>query len=258
MNRVKYTTTSTGTGTLTLSVETQFQDITAGENTFLATGNPFIYTIIDANGTDWETGYATLSGTTMTRQAIFESTNANAAVNLSAGTHTILVNRSFYEGHVIVDCFGINTPPSFSTANTSLAFDQRDSGPYGGTVQGSTYCPGAQGSSISGICNNPKDEIPYARGYRAHLVLTCSTTQSGHFFGCGISPYSATAPIASAYGPCISGTVVSCTTPIIENPNPFDDTHTHVRDADFNTYVAYNTSGSSITVDPYLYIEWYL
>ena len=48
------------------------------------------YVLLDGNATDWEYGMGYQNGTNFFRAHIIESTNADAAINLSVGTHTIL------------------------------------------------------------------------------------------------------------------------------------------------------------------------
>lgn len=86
-DRVKETTTTTGTGNITLAgAVAQFQSF----NTAFGLNYQFTYCIVDANGTGWEVGEGHLSGsTTLVRDTIRASTNSNAAISLSAGTHTI-------------------------------------------------------------------------------------------------------------------------------------------------------------------------
>jgi hypothetical protein len=86
-DRVKESTTTTGTGSLTLAgAVAQFESF----NTAFGTANPFYYVITDANGTDWEVGTGELSNaTTLVRTTVHQSSNADAKINLSAGTHTV-------------------------------------------------------------------------------------------------------------------------------------------------------------------------
>lgn len=84
-DRVKETTTTTGTGTLTLAgASTGFQAFSV-----IGDGNTTFYTITD--GTDWEVGIGTytLSGTTLSRDTILESSNSGSAVNWGAGTKDV-------------------------------------------------------------------------------------------------------------------------------------------------------------------------
>jgi len=87
-DRVKETTTTTGTGTLTLAgAATGFQAFSV-----IGDGNETFYTITD--GTDWEVGIGTytLSGTTLSRDTILDSSNSGSAVNWGAGTKDVFVS----------------------------------------------------------------------------------------------------------------------------------------------------------------------
>jgi len=83
-DRVKETTTTSGTGTITLA------GAVSGFQTFsvIGDGNTTYYTIV--SGTDWEVGIGTytLSGTTLSRDTILESSNAGSAISLT-GTSTV-------------------------------------------------------------------------------------------------------------------------------------------------------------------------
>jgi hypothetical protein len=84
-DRVSETTATTGTGTYTLAgAVTGFQSFAAVGN-----GNTCYYAATD--NTDWEVGLGTYtaSGTTLARTSILASSNANAAVNWSAGAKNI-------------------------------------------------------------------------------------------------------------------------------------------------------------------------
>ena len=87
-DRVKETTTTTGTGAVTLAgAVTGFQAFSAG----VGNSNTTYYTIQDANGTAWEVGLGTLNAdsTTLTRTTVYESSNSDAAITLTSGTHTV-------------------------------------------------------------------------------------------------------------------------------------------------------------------------
>lgn len=258
MNRVKYTSTTTGTGALTLSVVTQFQGEPASINTF-AGADAVIYTIIDGDGTDWETGYGTISGTTLTRSAVFESTNADALVSLSANTHTVLISRSFYEGHTITASFipattGVVT---FSTSTTDITWAQEGQNANSSIIDGDDDCPGQAGGAIATLCANPKAEIPYCRGYSLHMRAYVDTTQASDFWALEIDTEGFGTPIAQAWAPITTGYYLSVTSPIIEAKNPFTGTSDLI-DQDTVTYGIKNSSGASIDVYPQLYITWYL
>ena len=82
-DRVKETTTTTGTGTLTLAGAVDgFQAFSV-----LGDGARTQYAIVDTGNNTFETGIGTYtsSGTTLSRDFIFESSNSNALVNFGAG-----------------------------------------------------------------------------------------------------------------------------------------------------------------------------
>ena len=87
-DRVRETTTTTGTGDYTLAGAVggyqSFSDVCSdGDTTY--------YVVTD--NTDWEIGVATftLSGTTLARTAIYQSSNSDAAVNWGAGTKQVFI-----------------------------------------------------------------------------------------------------------------------------------------------------------------------
>jgi hypothetical protein len=88
-DRVKETTTTTGTGTLTLAgAVTGFQAFSV-----IGNGNTTYYTISSSGSSQWEVGIGTytLAGTLLARTTILASSNAGAAVNLSAGSKDVFV-----------------------------------------------------------------------------------------------------------------------------------------------------------------------
>jgi len=85
-DRVQETTTTTGTGTLTLG------GAVSGYRTFTSAfndGERVRYAI--ALGSEWEVGDGvfTVSGTTLTRENVYASSNSNALVNFSAGSKNV-------------------------------------------------------------------------------------------------------------------------------------------------------------------------
>ena len=88
-DRVKETATTTGTGNVTLAgAVAQFETFTAN----FATGERLYYAIVGQTGTEWEVGVGYLSGAaTLVRELVLQSSNADALVNLSAGTKDVFV-----------------------------------------------------------------------------------------------------------------------------------------------------------------------
>jgi len=91
-DRVKETSTTTGTGSLTLAgAATGFQSF----NTAFGLNKWIYYCIEDANGSAWEVGKGYLSGTTtLVRSIVLQSSNSDALINLSAGTHTVFCSAA--------------------------------------------------------------------------------------------------------------------------------------------------------------------
>lgn len=88
-DRVKETSTTTGAGNFTLAgAVAQFEAFSSN----YAIGATFYYAIVGQTGTEWEVGEGTLSGaTTLVRTQVLQSSNADAAVNFSAGTKDVFV-----------------------------------------------------------------------------------------------------------------------------------------------------------------------
>ncbi|MDC0910999.1 hypothetical protein OAQ45_00305 [Candidatus Marinimicrobia bacterium] len=91
-DRVKETTTTSGKGGVNL------QGASAGFESFVSAvgdANECYYTIVDANGTDWEVGFGVVgddSTDTLSRQTILESSNNDSGVSLSeSGAHTVFL-----------------------------------------------------------------------------------------------------------------------------------------------------------------------
>ena len=120
-DRVRETTTTTGTGTITLSgAATGFQSFSVIGDT-----NTTFYTIQLANTNEWEVGVGTytLSGTTLSRDTILESSNGGSAVNFSAGTKDVFVTypaeKAIYLGNLPTTL--VVTKRDTTTADIALA-----------------------------------------------------------------------------------------------------------------------------------------
>jgi hypothetical protein len=85
-DRVRETSTTTGTGTLTLGgAVTGFQSF----STAIGNTNTCYYAIV--NGAEWEVGMATVGAGTLARTTVLQSSNADAAVDFSAGIKDVFV-----------------------------------------------------------------------------------------------------------------------------------------------------------------------
>jgi hypothetical protein len=133
-DRVRETTTTTGTGTVTLAGPvTGFQSFSVIGNT-----NTTYYAIVDAATGEWEVGIGTytLSGTTLSRDTVLESSNSGALVPFIAGTKDVFCTYPA-ERSVYADGTTLASPAANLTANgipyasstsalttgTSLTFD---------------------------------------------------------------------------------------------------------------------------------------
>ena len=88
-DRVKETTTTTGTGAVTLGgAATGFQSFSV-----IGDGNTTHYAIVDSAAGDFEIGLGTYtaSGTLLSRDTVFESSNSGSAVSFSAGSKDVFV-----------------------------------------------------------------------------------------------------------------------------------------------------------------------
>lgn len=87
-DRVKETSTTTGTGNITLAgAVAQFQ---AFATAFPSSPIVIMYAIVGQTGTEWEVGKGTFTGpSTLARDVVRASSNANALVNFSAGTKDV-------------------------------------------------------------------------------------------------------------------------------------------------------------------------
>ena len=88
-DRVKETSTTSGTGTLTLA------GASGGCQAFsvLGDGARTQYSIVDTTNNTWETGIGTYtsSGTTLSRDFVFESSNSNNLVNFTSDEKNVFV-----------------------------------------------------------------------------------------------------------------------------------------------------------------------
>jgi hypothetical protein len=123
-DRVKETTTTTSTGTYTLGgAQVGYQSFAV-----VGDGNTTYYTVTD--GTDWEVGIGTytLSGTTLSRDTILESSNSGSAVNWGAGSKDVFLT---YPAEKAVTADGVNpftSPVLVDVNSTSNALEIRQLG----------------------------------------------------------------------------------------------------------------------------------
>ena len=135
-DRVRETSTTTGTGALSLA------GAVVGYQTFssaIGNTNTCYYAISNPGVAEWEVGigtYAT-SGNTLTRTTILKSSNANAAVNFSAGTKDVFVTYPATKS-VYLDASGnasaLGTPASGTVTNLTGTASININGTVGATT----------------------------------------------------------------------------------------------------------------------------
>jgi len=127
-DRVQETTTVIGTGTMTLD------GAVLGFQTFAIIGNSntTYYAVADAITGDWEVGIGTytLSGTTLSRTTVLESSNAGALVNFAAGSKNVFctypAERAVY----------LDSPGSYPVQSTFNAITAASIALTTGTISG--------------------------------------------------------------------------------------------------------------------------
>ena len=101
-DRVKQVSTTTGTGTITLGITPSgFQSFTDG----LSDGDTTYYSIVNTESgvSEWEVGLGTYtaSGTTLSRDTVFTSSNSGSLVNFGAGDKDVFItypsSKSLFE-----------------------------------------------------------------------------------------------------------------------------------------------------------------
>jgi len=177
-DRVKETSTTSSTGTFTLAgASTGFQSFAAVGN-----GNTTYYAIVAQTITEWEVGIGTytLSGTTLSRDTVLSSSNANALVNFSAGTKDVFVTYPA-EKSVNLDAAGnataLGTPASFVGTNiTGTA-----SGLTAGAVTDGVYTTGSYSNPawITALANSKITGLGSAALLTAGAALGVATLDGG-------------------------------------------------------------------------------
>jgi hypothetical protein len=124
-DRVQQTSTTTGTSDFVLTGSvTGFQSFAAIGNT-----NTTYYAAVDPNTGDWEVGLGTYSttGPTLTRDTVFESSNAGAKIFFAAGAKNVFctypAERAIYEepdGQTLIDGGPITVLGTGVTVNPTL------------------------------------------------------------------------------------------------------------------------------------------
>lgn len=125
-DRVADTSTTTGTGDFT--VANAPPDGYETLNTVLSGSDTFDYMIQNRDANEWEVGVGTYSGShVFVRTTVQQSSNADAAVNFSAGTKDVaLVNSAYRIKNPIVTSITVGASVPFSDAAGTLTLQNVD------------------------------------------------------------------------------------------------------------------------------------
>lgn len=162
-DRVKDTTATTGTGAVTLSGTAPIGYRTFGAG--VGDGNATYYTITGAGTAEWEVGIGTYtaSTTSLSRDTVLASSNANALVPFSAGTKDVFV--TYPAGKAIADGYGVLPVANGGTGQTSYTNGQLLIGnSTGNTLTKATLTAGAGISVTNGggsitLTNTAPDQV---------------------------------------------------------------------------------------------------
>lgn len=114
-DRVKESSTTTGTGTLTLDgAATGFQTFSG------AFGNSVSVYYVIAGGSQWEVGIGTTGAGTLSRDTVLQSSNADALVDLAAGTKDVFCSYVADRAVTTVDAATL-TNKTISGADNTLS-----------------------------------------------------------------------------------------------------------------------------------------
>ena len=210
------------------------------------------YMLLDANGTAWEYGLGRQIGTNFYRDQIIESTNSEAAIVLTVGTHTILLPSGGLKGSFVSQRFNGTASPgaanfatfSWTTVNNSV--DNANDLPGGSSPSLPTSYP---------LGNN----VPYWRALQVHIAVTQDTVTASNF----INVYGVN---ENHYGTRDFGVVLptddtsfnaSCSSPILCANAPIGTSSTYGQTAG-DWQVNVENPGAARTVSAVMTIDYFL
>ena len=180
MIRGKLESTDTGAGSpIAVTTATGFQntqtDSRFNEGVNSELGNDAReYLILDANGTAWEYGIGFQSGGFFYRTQVVESTNSDAAIVLTVGTHTILFPSGGLKGNFASQRFnGTASPGAAASATFSWTT-------VNNSVDNANDLPGGSAASLPAqypLANG----VPYYRAIQVHMAVTQDTVTASNF-----------------------------------------------------------------------------
>ena len=172
-DRVKETTTTTGTGAVTLGgTATGFQTFAAG----IGNSNTCYYAIVHQTANEWETGLGTLNGdsSTLTRTAVYESTNSDSAEDFAAGTKDVFCtlpasktpSQILTTANDLIYANSANTPARLAagTGNQVLKMNS--------TATAIAWAADSAGVSLSGTTDNTVTTVTGADAIQGEANLT--------------------------------------------------------------------------------------
>jgi hypothetical protein len=172
-DRVKETTTTTGTGAVTLGgTATGFQTFAAG----IGNSNTCYYAIVHQTANEWETGLGTLNGdsSTLTRTAVYESTNSDSAEDFASGTKDVFCtlpasktpSQILTTANDLIYANSANTPARLAagTGNQVLKMNA--------TATAIAWAADSAGVSLSGTTDNTVTTVTGADAIQGEANLT--------------------------------------------------------------------------------------
>lgn len=255
MVRIKFETATTGQGDLTVTVPAGFSN----DVTQIRPPNDgyFQYVLVDANGTAWEHGYGKIAGSVFTRDYVVRSTNANTAIVLTTGTHTVLLPDGGLNNRVAQLRYSQTTAVPGGGGTATVAWNAYDQ-----TCTTALDLPGAVADTLP--TSYPGVVVPYARATQMTLYFRCTTVQTGYIMGEVINNNSYTeATVAATIPSEASWLKGSCTTPMLipkgVNAGPVDGLGVAYGGDQKDFQVNFYNSGSgSLDVLAHLQIDYYL
>ncbi len=156
-DRVKTTTTTTGTGPITLGAAALgFQSFSV-----IGDGNTTYYTITDTVTGAFEVGIGTytVSGTTLSRTTVLESSNAGSLVNFGAGSKDVFVVYPAERAVYLDESTGTAFVPAVNATNGIVVNNQTVAASY-------TIPSGSNASSVGPITVASGQSVTVASGSR--------------------------------------------------------------------------------------------
>jgi hypothetical protein len=177
-DRVRQTSTTAGTGTITLSGSvTGYQDFSV-----IGTGNTTYYTIADQSGSNWEVGLGTYtSPNQLSRDTVYESSNANALVNFGSNIKDVFVTLPA-EGFASPPAIGGTTPNTITGSSlTSYSYiNAIDDGSGNALIQLDTY---AYDGLYTNIDSTGIYKTDYTSNYEVNFPYGLTGTLTGTLNG---------------------------------------------------------------------------